>query len=73
LTPQTQELVLRPIRTFSESGAPSTDEEVTPAMIEVGVAAYYANAAMGWRNPGDGELREMPADVFKATLFCSQS
>jgi|HubBroStandDraft_6_1064221.scaffolds.fasta_scaffold10215098_1 hypothetical protein len=40
--------------------------EVTPQMIEAGVAAYYANEGEGWNNPNNKELGEMLAEIFKA-------
>jgi hypothetical protein len=54
----------RPLDTDSRAGAPEI--EVTPAMIEAGVMAYYENAVGGWENPGVAELRKMLGDVFTA-------
>lgn len=45
-----------------EAGAP----EITPAMIEAGVVAYYENSGEGWSNPGDAELCAMVRNVFSA-------
>ena len=40
--------------------------EITPAMIEAGVSAYYENAIWGWENPGREELRKMVRSIFVA-------
>ena len=54
-----------------ESGAPETDEiEVTPAMIQAGVYAYYANAFEGWDSPGGDEMREMVKTIFLEMWSC---
>ncbi len=44
------------------AGAPKID--VTPAMIEAGVHAYYENAYEGWQSPGGSELRDMVKIIF---------
>jgi hypothetical protein len=45
--------------------------EVTPAMIEAGVNAYFENAWSGWENPGATALREMMVAVFTAMSISS--
>jgi hypothetical protein len=55
-----------------EAGA-SEELEVTPAMIEAGVDAYYENAWSGWENPGLAPLREMVRNVFRAMSTCARS
>jgi hypothetical protein len=50
-----------------EAGAPEI--EVTPAMIEAGVDAYYENAIWGWENPGREQLKEMVRAIFSA-MWC---
>jgi hypothetical protein len=51
------------------SGAGAPDVEVTPAMVEAGVRAYYENAIWGWDNPGRDELRDMVRSIFLAMSF----
>ena len=53
----------------SEAGAPEI--EITPAMIEAGVDAYYRNAGSGWENSGHAELKAMVSAIFSAMWFCS--
>ena len=45
--------------------------EVTPAMLDAGVEAYYANSGEDWDNPGTSELRQMLSLTFVA-MFRSQ-
>lgn len=47
---------------LNPAGAP----EITPKMIEAGVAAYYQTAVWGWDNPGTAELSAVLACVFAA-------
>jgi hypothetical protein len=47
-----------------DAGAPGI--EVTPAMIEAGVQAYYENTSEDWNSPSGTELRKMMRTIFSA-------
>jgi hypothetical protein len=65
LAPQAPTDSKRPVSALSaEAGAP--DVEVTPAMIEAGVAAFYEEAVCGWDNPGTNDVKRVLAAVFAA-------
>jgi hypothetical protein len=51
---------------MSDEKAENSPVEVTSAMIEAGVKAYYENAVGGWDNPGNSQLREMVSEISKA-------
>ncbi len=51
--------------TAPEAGAPEI--EITPAMMEAGVIAYYENSGgEAWSSPGGSELKVVIERVFQA-------